>query len=96
MSLLVNALGVAAGFCSMISFVPQIVKIVRERCADGVSLGMYAVTILGFSFWVAFGWLSQSWPVAVSNAVNLALVIVIVGLRLKFGDQSRNVTTKGT
>lgn len=86
MSLLVNALGVAAGVCSMISFIPQIVKIVRERRAEGVSLCMYGVTMLGFAFWIAFGWLSNAWPVAVSNVVNLLLATTILGLRLKFGD----------
>ena len=83
---LVNAFGVAAGLCSMASFVPQIVKIVRERDASGVSLRMYAVTIVGFACWTAYGALSGSWPVTASNAICLVLVATILALRLRFGE----------
>lgn len=85
---LINTIGVAAGLCSMTSFVPQIIKIVRERDASSVSLRMYAVTTLGFICWTTYGALSGSWPVALSNAVCLVLVVVIVILRLRFGGVS--------
>jgi MtN3 and saliva related transmembrane protein len=84
---LVNTIGVVAGACSMTSFVPQIVKILRERSAAAVSLHMYAVTIVGFICWTAFGVLTQSWPVTLANAVCLALVTTILVLRLRFGGE---------
>lgn len=84
---LINAFGVTAGLCSMASFVPQIFKILRERDASGVSLRMYAVTIVGFACWTTYGVLSQSWPVTLANAVCLVLVIIIFALRLRFGDR---------
>jgi MtN3 and saliva related transmembrane protein len=83
---LINAVGVAAGLCSMASFVPQILKIVRERDASGVSLRMFVITIVGFVCWTIYGVLSNSWPVALANAVCLALTITILVLRLRFGD----------
>lgn len=70
----------------MASFVPQIMKIVRERDASGVALRMYAVTIVGFACWTTYGVLSGSWPVTVANAVCLALTATILALRLRFGD----------
>lgn len=69
----------------MASFIPQIIKILQERDASSVSLGMYAVTTIGFACWTTYGALSGSWPVALSNAVCLTLVIAIVILRLRFG-----------
>lgn len=82
---LVNAFGVAAGLCSMASFVPQIMKILRERDASSVSLRMYAVTTIGFICWTIYGALSGSLPVMLANAVCLCLVIAILFLRLRFG-----------
>jgi MtN3 and saliva related transmembrane protein len=82
----INAFGVAAGLCSMTSFVPQIVKIVRERDASGVALRMYAVTIVGFICWTIYGVLSGSWPVTAANAVCLLLTSTILVLRLRFGE----------
>lgn len=82
---LIDTFGVVAGLCSMASFIPQIIKIAKERDASSVSLGMYAVTTVGFACWTTYGALSGSWPVAVSNAVCLMLVIAIIILRLRFG-----------
>ena len=79
----VNALGVAAAICSMASFAPQIAKLARERDASGVSLRMYVVTVVGFGFWVAYGVLAGSWPVAASNLVNLAMSGVILWLKAR-------------
>ncbi len=85
-SWLINAFGVAGGCCSLTSFVPQIVKILREREAEGVSLRMYGVTVVGFCCWTTYGLLSGAWPVAASNSVCALLAAWIFALRLRFGD----------
>ncbi|HWA24007.1 MAG TPA: SemiSWEET transporter [Caulobacterales bacterium] len=82
-ALLVNAIGFGAAVCSMASFVPQILKLVHERDGAGVSIRMYLICVFGFSLWIAYGVLSQSWPVAGSNVVNLLLVLAILGLKLR-------------
>ncbi len=82
---LIDVVGVGAGLCSMSSFVPQIIKIVRERDAESVSLRMYVVTVTGFVLWIAYGALQGSWPVWLSNAVNLALAATILALKLRYG-----------
>ena len=84
--LIINIVGVAAGLCSMVSFVPQIGKIVKAKSAEGVSLKMFGVTVTAFVLWTLYGVLLGSWPIATSNAVCLCLSLAIVGLRLKFGD----------
>lgn len=84
--ILVNAIGVAAGLASMSSFVPQIVKIWREKTASGVSIRMFAITVTAFTLWSAYGLLTGSWPVAASNLVCLALSATILVLRMRYGD----------
>ena len=88
--LVINIVGVAAGLCSMVSFVPQIGKILKERSAEGVSLKMFAVTVTAFILWTIYGGLLGSWPIAMSNATCLCLSLAIVALRLKFGDGPAN------
>jgi MtN3 and saliva related transmembrane protein len=83
----INVVGVAAALCSMSSFVPQIIKMIRERDAEGVSLRMYLVTVAGFCLWIGYGVLIHSWPVAVSNAVNLALAGTILALKWRLSDR---------
>lgn len=88
MSLLGNAVGVGAAVCSMASFLPQILKIVRERDAASVSLRMYVVTVTGFCLWIAYGVLIDSWPVAGSNVVCLVLSATILALKWRYASGS--------
>ena len=83
-SLVANSVGVAAALCSMTSFMPQIVKIWRERDASSVSLRMYLVTVTGFALWIAYGVFIDSWPVAISNVVCLALSGAVLALKWRF------------
>ena len=85
-----NAVGTAAGLCSMSSFVPQLIKIAREKRAEGVSLRTYMVTVTGFVLWIAYGVLLKSWPVAASNSVCLILAGCILMLRWRYGEHGRD------
>jgi MtN3 and saliva related transmembrane protein len=79
-----DMVGTAAALCSMTSFTPQILKIWRERDASSVSLRMYVVTVTGFALWVAYGVLTESWPVVGANAVCLVLSAIILSLKWRF------------
>jgi MtN3 and saliva related transmembrane protein len=85
MNHIADVVGTGAAICSMASFVPQIIKIRRERDASSVSLRMYAVTVTGFALWIGYGVLIGSWPVVGSNAVCLALSATILLLKWRYG-----------
>jgi len=80
--LLINVVGVLAAACSMASFIPQAVKIIRERDASSVSLQMYVVTVAGFALWTAYGVMLPSWPLIGSNAVSFSLSATILCLKI--------------
>ena len=84
MSLLINAVGTGAALCSMTSFIPQIIKIVREHDAASVSLRMYAVTVTGFVLWIIYGAMISGWPIVASNAVCLVLSATILVLKQRY------------
>jgi MtN3 and saliva related transmembrane protein len=84
MRLIADAVGVGAALCSMSSFAPQIAKIWRERDASSVSLRMYLATVTGFSLWIAYGALIESWPVAVSNSISLLMAGAVLWLKWRF------------
>ncbi len=83
-SFVVAVVGVAAALCSMGSFLPQVVKILREKDAASVSVRMYMVTVTGFALWSAYGVLLKSWPLAGSNLVSLILSGLILILKLRY------------
>ncbi len=85
-SLIQNGVGVAAALCSMSSFVPQVLKILREKDASSVSLRMYVVTVTGFALWTAYGFMLQSWPLIGSNVISLVLSGAVLVLKLRYGE----------
>lgn len=86
---LIDLLGATAALCSMASFVPQVVKIWREKHAGSVSFRMYLVTVAGFSLWTAYGALLGSLPLVGSNLVCLALSGLILALKIRYGRESK-------
>lgn len=81
----VEALGLAAGFCTTLAYVPQVLKAWRTRRTQDLSLGMYLVLALGVALWLAYGLLIGSLSVALANGVTLVLVLVVVALKLRHG-----------
>jgi MtN3 and saliva related transmembrane protein len=80
----VTLLGLAAGSLTTVAFVPQVVKIWRTRSADDISTIMFLLFATGVFLWLLYGIVINSIPIIVSNAITLALAVVIVILKLRF------------
>lgn len=83
---IVNAVGTVAALCSIFSFIPQIVKIWRERDASSVSLRMYCLTVTAFVLWTVYGVLLKSWPLIASNSAALCCAATALFLKWRFRD----------
>ena len=84
--LLINVIGTGAALCTITSFVPQIIKIIRERDASSVSLRMYALTVSAFSLWTVYGVMLGAWPLVAANSVSLALAATALVCKWRFRD----------
>ena len=81
-----NVVGTAAALCSIASFVPQIIKIWKDRDASSVSLKTYALTVTCFVLWTAYGVLTGAWPLIVSNAMALVMAAGVLAMKWRFRD----------
>jgi len=77
--------GTVAALCTTISFVPQAIKIIRERQTRGISVAMYLLFTGGVLCWLIYGILIGSAPVYLSNGATLLLAGTILGMKLKLG-----------
>lgn len=80
----VEIIGLMAGFCTTVSFIPQVMKIWKSRSAEGVSLGMYMIFCSGVAFWIAYGVLIGSLSVILANAFTLVFSISVLVMKLTF------------
>ena len=73
-----SILGILASLFSMASFVPQVLKVWRDDQSEGVSRRTYALTVTGFSFWIAYGAAKADLPIIVTNSVCFALSLAVL------------------
>ncbi|MCQ9636838.1 SemiSWEET transporter [Chryseobacterium sp. WG23] len=77
-----NILGIIAGVLTSVSMIPQLVKVIREKNVEDISLLMLLVLIVGLSLWVWYGFMKDELPIIISNSfavlVNLGLLICYI------------------
>lgn len=84
MSIPSNIIGIGAGVLTGISMLPQLVKIIREKDAESVSLPMLLILCSGLAVWVWYGVLKSDWPIIVTNGFSFLVNATIVNLKLYY------------
>lgn len=82
---LIDAVGLTAATLTTLCWLPQAIKIIREKETRAISLPMTAILALGVLLWLIYGLAIGDWPLIGANAVTLALVLVIMVMKLRYG-----------
>lgn len=91
----IDGIGYTAATMTTISFVPQLVRVIKLRSARDVSLGMFLIFTTGTAFWLLYGLMVRSFPVALANSVTFVLSLAILVLKLKFDRDAMRHTQPG-
>ena len=70
---------------SVAAFLPQAWRIIQRRSAADVSLAMYLTIIVGCALWIFYAWVHDSMELLVTNVVIVAIALLIVVLKLRYG-----------
>jgi len=76
-------IGYLASICSVTSFIPQVMKVIRTADTAAISTRMYTVTVVGFAFWTTFGFLRMEWPIILTNTACFFLSAYILLRKLR-------------
>src|SRR5689334_23245810 len=71
-------IGIAAGGLTAISLIPQLVKIIKEKKAEDISIAMLAVLLAGVALWIVYGILKQDYPIIVTNSFSFLVNILTI------------------
>jgi MtN3 and saliva related transmembrane protein len=82
---LISALGAAAGFCTTVSYLPQLVRAWRTRSTRDISLPMFSLLVFGITLWLVYGIVIGDGPLIAANAVSLGFTSSILYLKLRHG-----------
>jgi MtN3 and saliva related transmembrane protein len=79
----VTILGLTAGLCTSLSFVPQVLKAWRDGDTTAISQRMYVASLIAYGLWVVHGLMIASVPVILFNVLNVVFAGIILVLKLR-------------
>lgn len=77
-------LGFAAGSLCTISFLPQLIKIIKTKHTKDLSLAFFLLYLMGIILWFFYGMLRKDIAIISANAVAIILAAIILFFKLKY------------
>ena len=77
-------IGLAAGVLTASSLIPQVIKTIKNKSAEDVSLLMLFVLQAGIILWIVYGIKREDLPIILTNSVSLMVNILMVILGFKY------------
>lgn len=77
--------GLTGGAMIALSFIPQICRLFKLKSAKEISLPYTILQLCGGGIWLTYGVIVSMLAIIVSNAVNCAMVVLILVAKIKYG-----------
>lgn len=81
-------IGLAAGILTASSLLPQVIKTLKEKKCEEVSVAMLIVLMIGISLWIVYGIRRNDFPIIATNSFSLLINLVMIFLRYKYREKS--------
>ena len=81
--------GLTAGIFTAVSLLPQIIKLVREKKAQDISLFYLFVLLCGLGLWTYYGFLKKDIPIIATNIFSMVLNIAMITLGLFYKQKNK-------
>ena len=82
---IISLYGYLGATCTTVSFIPQIIKIWKEKQAKDISIGMYLLFTFGIMMWLVYGVLLGEYPIIIANSLTLVFAVTVLLLKYKYG-----------
>lgn len=76
--------GLVAGICTSSSIIPQLIKTIKLKKAEHVSVVMFIVMMTGNILWIYYGFQKSDIPIIATNFLAILLNIIMLILKFKF------------
>jgi MtN3 and saliva related transmembrane protein len=90
-SQLPEIIGIAAGICTAVSLLPQIIKVLKEKKAQDISLFYLLILLCGLALWTYYGFLRDDIPIIATNMFSMVLNIIMLILGIVYKRRSAKV-----
>ena len=80
----VDIFGYLAAILTTAAFLPQLIKTLKTKKADDVSLTTLIMFIIGVFSWIIYGYKISSMPILIANLTTLVLNLLILISKIYF------------
>ena len=80
----ISIVGIGASILTAASLVPQLLKIIREKKAEDISMVMLSILLCGLGLWIYYGIMKNDLIIVISNAFALVINLSTVALTLLY------------
>lgn len=80
-----TAIGLLAAALTTVSFLPQVVKILKTKHTKAISLLMYVIFATGVLLWLIYGISIKDLPIILANGITLIIAAIVLILKIKYG-----------
>ena len=77
-SLKIEFFGYFAAILTTVAFLPQLIKTIKTKKADDVSLLTLIMFICGVGSWIVYGYVISSYPILIANTITFILNFFIL------------------
>ncbi len=83
-TIIVSIIGIMATVFAVSSSIPQIIKALKTRKTDDVSIWLVVVLITGLSLWVIYGIGINDLLISIANSIAVAINTFLLILKIKY------------
>lgn len=77
-------IGLIAACLTTISFLPQVIQVVKTKDTSGISLGMYLLFVVGVFLWLVYGVYLKDLAIILANGITFVSASFILYYKLKY------------
>jgi MtN3 and saliva related transmembrane protein len=81
-------LGLAAGILTSSSLLPQLIKTIKEKKAEDISLFFLLTLMAGIGLWIVYGYKRDDYPIMITNAFSLLVNLALLVMSIKYKKES--------
>lgn len=75
-------IGFIAACLTTFGFVPQVIKVLKTKETESISLGMYVLSVTGMCLWLAHGITQGDAALIIANTISASLASIILVCKL--------------
>jgi len=77
-------IGLLAAFCTTFSLLPQVIKVVKTKETNDLSLAMYAIYTTGIFLWLVYGIFVKDIPLIIANMITFIFSTSVLLMKIRY------------